>query len=103
MRDRDLTPVRGGGKAMLLSIRRDAHAPICRQLRSQLEYLIRHGGLPAGTKLPSSRALARCLGVSRNTVIDVYETLAADGIIEPLPLGVEPAYPGRMTGCSPRE
>lgn len=43
------------------------------------------GILRAGAKLPSSRALASDLGVSRTTVVAVYEQLAAEGYIETSP------------------
>ena len=39
------------------------------------------GDLPPGSRLPSTRALAARLGVSRNTVITAYEMLAADDLI----------------------
>lgn len=40
------------------------------------------GQLPAGVKLPASRLLARELGIARNTVIEVYENLRAQGCVE---------------------
>ncbi len=40
------------------------------------------GVLPAGTRLPATRALARELGFSRNTVETAYDQLRAEGFIE---------------------
>jgi len=40
------------------------------------------GELPPGARLPSTRALAAKLRVSRNTVIVAYEMLAADNLIQ---------------------
>jgi DNA-binding GntR family transcriptional regulator len=39
------------------------------------------GELPAGTPLPSTRALARRLGVSRNTIVNAYEALMMEGYL----------------------
>lgn len=58
------------------------NGPIHMQLRQQIQELILAGSLPAGSRLPSSRALAGLLGVSRNTVLTVYESLAAEGVLE---------------------
>ena len=40
---------------------------------------IRTGRLAAGTRLPSSRSLAKDLGIARNTVADAYGQLVAEG------------------------
>jgi GntR family transcriptional regulator/MocR family aminotransferase len=40
------------------------------------------GAMLPGEKLPSTRALAADLGVSRSTVVVIYEQLAAEGYIE---------------------
>jgi GntR family transcriptional regulator/MocR family aminotransferase len=40
------------------------------------------GAMTAGEKLPSTRALANDLGVSRSTTVVVYEQLASEGYIE---------------------
>jgi GntR family transcriptional regulator / MocR family aminotransferase len=48
-------------------------------LESALREAVRTGRLPAGTALPSSRALARDLGIARNTVVDAYGQLVAEG------------------------
>lgn len=42
---------------------------------------IRSGGLPPGAALPSTRALAADLGVSRGVVVAAYAQLAAEGYI----------------------
>jgi GntR family transcriptional regulator/MocR family aminotransferase len=48
-------------------------------LESALRAAVRTGRLPAGTALPSSRALAKDLGIARNTVVDAYGQLIAEG------------------------
>lgn len=54
-------------------------------LRSQLHRTLRRailsGTLPPHAPLPSTRALAQRLGVSRNTVLAAYETLALEGLV----------------------
>jgi GntR family transcriptional regulator / MocR family aminotransferase len=49
------------------------------RLESVLRDAIRSGQLAAGTALPSSRSLARDLGVARNTVAQAYAQLVAEG------------------------
>ncbi len=51
------------------------------QLRDALKAAIRDGLLPAGSTVPSSRALADDLGVSRGVVVDTYEQLTAEGFL----------------------
>ena len=63
-----------------ITLDRATPVPLQRQLRDQLASAIRTSS--AGTRLPSTRLLARILGVSRNTVLAVYDDLAADGLIE---------------------
>jgi GntR family transcriptional regulator/MocR family aminotransferase len=52
-----------------------------RQLHRQLKAAIRDGRLAAGTRLPASRQLADFFGLSRNTVADVYDRLAHEGLV----------------------
>jgi DNA-binding transcriptional MocR family regulator len=52
------------------------------RLAEAMTDLIRSNTLPDGTILPSQRSLAEALGVARGTVTRVYETLAADELIE---------------------
>jgi GntR family transcriptional regulator/MocR family aminotransferase len=49
------------------------------QLYHALRRAILSGALAAGTRLPSTRTLARELGVSRNTVLLAYDQLLAEG------------------------
>ena len=51
------------------------------QLEERLRELVREGVLPAGTRLPSSRALAGDLMVSRRLVVDAYAQLHAEGYL----------------------
>ena len=52
------------------------------QIAGQLAAMMLDGRLPAGTRLPSTRALARDLGVSRNVMLAAYDELFAEGYIE---------------------
>jgi len=77
-------PVVGRSRHLFLppvTLDRSASSPLHRQIRRQIESAIRDG-VAAGLRLPSSRTLARLLGVSRNTVLTAYEELAADGFIQ---------------------
>ena len=68
-------------KVPLLNIQLDPLLPLQRQLYARLRDAIIHGRVHTGMRLPSSRTLARRLGVSRNTVLFAYEELAADGVL----------------------
>jgi len=52
---------------------------LTQSLHGQLLSAIRSGRLAPGLRLPATRALARHLGISRNSVIAAYESLAAEG------------------------
>jgi GntR family transcriptional regulator / MocR family aminotransferase len=64
-----------------LAIDRRDPAPVTVQIARGLAARIRAGALRPGAALPSSRALARALGVHRNTVLAAYGELAAEGWI----------------------
>ncbi|MGH3359425.1 MAG: PLP-dependent aminotransferase family protein [Nocardioidaceae bacterium] len=68
-----------------ISIERDAAQPLYEQLRDALGHQIANGSLNPRLPLPSSRELARELGVSRNTVNTAYQELLAAGFIEARP------------------
>jgi GntR family transcriptional regulator/MocR family aminotransferase len=55
--------------------------PLHAQLEAQLREGVRDGRLDAGARLPSSRALAGELGVSRGVVVEAYGQLAAEGYL----------------------
>ena len=55
---------------------------IAASLYRQLLAAVRDGRLVPGERLPSTRELARSLSLSRGTVADAYERLAAEGILE---------------------
>jgi DNA-binding transcriptional MocR family regulator len=61
----------------------DRRAPeaLSLQIARQLQAAIEEGRVTRGTRLPSTRALARTLAVSRNTAIAAYEELAARGFV----------------------
>ncbi len=65
-----------------INLNRSAGAPTLRhQIAGQIAAAIRNGNLPGGSRLPSSRLLARLLHVSRGTVVDAYEALLERGLI----------------------
>jgi GntR family transcriptional regulator / MocR family aminotransferase len=66
---------------LMVSLERRGSAPLRAQLEEQLRAAVRSGRLAAGTRLPSTRALARDLGVSRGVVVDAYAQLAAEGYL----------------------
>ncbi|MGJ3245015.1 MAG: PLP-dependent aminotransferase family protein [Elainellaceae cyanobacterium] len=68
-----------------LSLDRTSPIPLLRQIYLELRDRILKGNLPAGQKLPSSRELAHHLNVSRNSVLDAYDQLIAEGYLESRP------------------
>lgn len=67
---------------LLLAVEHGVDATLRRQLEERLRAAVRSGALPGGTRLPSTRALAAQLGVSRGVVIDAYDQLAHEGVVE---------------------
>jgi GntR family transcriptional regulator/MocR family aminotransferase len=58
---------------------RSGDAPLFRQIYLQIRFAILSQSLAPGTKLPSTRALAQQLSVSRSAVVSAYEQLLAEG------------------------
>jgi GntR family transcriptional regulator/MocR family aminotransferase len=71
----------GLGPELLLKLDREQAEPLRAQLERELREAIRSGRLRAGERLPSSRVLAKELGISRNLVLDCYTQLQAEGYL----------------------
>src|SRR5262249_11227063 len=76
----EISGARVHGGSMLLNLR-EASGPLYRRVYHALKAMIRAGRLGPAARLPSTRVLARDLGVSRNTVMLAYEQLAAEGYL----------------------
>ncbi len=75
------TPVDQSGVDLLLDVRTDAPRSLRAQIEEQLREGVRGGRLHPGVALPSSRALATELGVSRGVVVEAYAQLVAEGYL----------------------
>jgi Transcriptional regulators containing a DNA-binding HTH domain and an aminotransferase domain (MocR family) and their eukaryotic orthologs len=67
---------------MWLELEPDNGMPLSRQIYERIKSLILRGELRAEEKLPSSRTLSRDLDVARNTVLEAYDQLLAEGYLE---------------------
>src|SRR5918999_4262670 len=74
-------PTRTSAAPELMVRLRPGAGPLRAQLEEQLRDSVRSGHLAPGVALPSSRALADELGVSRGVVVDAYAQLAAEGYL----------------------
>src|SRR4029079_7372578 len=81
-RTRTMSPVE-----LLVDLRRDDPTPLHAQLERELRAAIRSGRLAAGSALPSTRALADQLALSRGVVVEAYEQLIAEGYLTSRPGG----------------
>ncbi len=66
---------------MIVELDRGGEMPLHEQIERSLREQIRSGRLPAATRVPSTRALATTLGVSRGVVTEAYGQLAAEGYL----------------------
>ncbi|MFL5515423.1 MAG: PLP-dependent aminotransferase family protein [Gemmatimonadales bacterium] len=82
---------------ILVAVDRARPKTLGRQIEDQLRNAIRELTLRPGSRLPSTRDLARELGVSRPIVVDAYAQLAGEGYLELRP-GARP----RVTGSAGR-
>jgi DNA-binding transcriptional MocR family regulator len=65
-----------------IPIERHSSKAVYLQIRDRLCRLIETGALQTGDKLPSIRSLAQSTGVNKLTVIEAYNVLEADGLVE---------------------
>src|SRR6266567_3760914 len=66
----------------LISLERGSGLPLYRQICQSLREAILSGELAEGVRLPTERALANELGVNRTTVMNAYNELASEGLVE---------------------
>jgi GntR family transcriptional regulator/MocR family aminotransferase len=66
---------------LLLPLARHAERPMGAQIEEHLRQAIRAGTLKPGARVPSTRDLARQLGVSRGLVVNAYAQLGAEGYL----------------------
>jgi GntR family transcriptional regulator/MocR family aminotransferase len=71
----------GLGPELLLQLDRGSGGPLRSQLEAGIRDAIRTGRLQGGERLPSTRELARELGVSRGLVQECYGQLLAEGYL----------------------
>jgi GntR family transcriptional regulator / MocR family aminotransferase len=65
-----------------ITVDRESDLPLYRQLYGRLRAAILAGEIPRGMRLPSTRTIASELGVSRNTILNVYDQLRAEGFVD---------------------
>ena len=65
-----------------IGLNRESDTPLYRQLHASIASMIRSGQVKHGERLPSVRHLARELEVSLITVVQAYQVLAADGLVQ---------------------
>src|SRR6185369_5741674 len=89
---------------LFLKLQREAPESLGRQIQTQLRDAIRRGSLRAGIRLPSTRALAGQLKISRPIVLDAYDQLAAEGYLYTRP-GARPmvADVGALAGPAAKD
>jgi DNA-binding GntR family transcriptional regulator len=63
-----------------VALNRSSRAPLHAQLYEGIAQSI-SGGVELGARLPSTRTMAKLLGVSRNTVLAAYDLLVAENLI----------------------
>ena len=69
----------------VIPLARDTGRPLRWRIHKGFKDAILTGQLAPGTRLPSTRGLASSLGVSRSTVVEAFDQLAAEGFLDRRP------------------
>jgi GntR family transcriptional regulator/MocR family aminotransferase len=77
-----MSPRQLQARDLLVRVDRSNRRGVGRQLEQQLRDALQSGTLAAGSDLPSTRALAEDLSVSRGVVVRAYAQLAAEGYLD---------------------
>ncbi len=72
-------------RELTILLENDKKRPLYEQIYEDIRAKVRAGDIPSGERLPSARALAGHLQVSRSTVDLAYARLQDEGYIEPVP------------------
>jgi DNA-binding transcriptional MocR family regulator len=93
---------------MRIAVDRESAIPIHVQIARAIREQILKGAIPRGGRLPPTRRLAESLGVNRSTVVQAYQTLWSEGLVEGhvgRGTAVRPAGTGSRTpgACPPWE
>ena len=82
------------------------HGTLVERVMAAIRQRIAGRSLPQGGKLPSIRSLAETMQVSKSTVVEAYERLAAEGVIRSKPgsgfYGAAPLAPLSLAELAPR-
>ncbi|BAZ42851.1 GntR family transcriptional regulator [Calothrix sp. NIES-4101] len=67
---------------LLITLDNHSPLPLHQQIYEEVRQAILCGKLPPGQRIPSTRQMAKALGVSRSTVTQSYEQLLSEGYLE---------------------
>jgi GntR family transcriptional regulator/MocR family aminotransferase len=67
---------------LLIELKTGSGRPLHEQLYQEMRRSILSGRLGAGQRVPSTRALAKSLGISRSTVTQTYDQLVSEGYLQ---------------------
>jgi GntR family transcriptional regulator/MocR family aminotransferase len=88
---------------LFVELDRRSAEPLHRQLERVLRAAVRAGRLAPGAAVPSTRALAEQLGLSRGIVVEAYEQLVAEGYLGSRPGGATTVARAALAASPRRE